>query len=137
MTESPDREKVMRIVDANCNRTREAVRVIEEYFRFVNNNAAAAAETKRIRHQVKSLQQCFDQRRLLESRDTQSDPFNQGTTESEFDRSTILDVVEANFKRAQEACRVLEEYLKISENPMHAEIAKEIRFALYALEKKV
>jgi thiamine-phosphate pyrophosphorylase len=45
-------------------------------------------------------------------------------------------VLSGNFKRAQEAARVIEEYAKISPAAHVSEKAKTIRFSLYDLEKR-
>ena len=47
-----DSAEVYRILDANINRSREALRVIEEYFRFVRNDSAFAGRTKTCRHKL-------------------------------------------------------------------------------------
>jgi thiamine-phosphate pyrophosphorylase len=45
-------------------------------------------------------------------------------------------VLGGNFKRAQEAARVIEEYAKISPAVHLSEKAKAVRFTLYDLEKR-
>ena len=40
-----------RILDANFNRAREALRVVEEYCRFVLNSGALSERAKRLRHE--------------------------------------------------------------------------------------
>jgi thiamine-phosphate pyrophosphorylase len=51
-------------------------------------------------------------------------------------RRTPEHVLSGNFKRAQEAARVIEEYAKISPAAHVSEKAKTIRFSLYDLEKR-
>ena len=41
---------VARILDANANRAREAARVMEDYARFVLDDAGLSEEAKQIRH---------------------------------------------------------------------------------------
>ena len=43
---------VYRIIDANFNRAREAVRVIEEFCRFALNSSSLTERTKQLRHQL-------------------------------------------------------------------------------------
>ena len=43
---------VARIIDVNCNRCREALRVMEEYARFVQNDPAGTEAVKRVRHEL-------------------------------------------------------------------------------------
>jgi thiamine-phosphate pyrophosphorylase len=61
-----------RILDANFNRAREALRVLEDLFRFGTNDAAAQASLKRLRHRLASLERPLAAR-LLASRDSVHD----------------------------------------------------------------
>ena len=132
-----DLKNVFRVLDANLNRLREALRVIEEFFRFVEPEALAAGRMKKLRHDLEELEQGFDQRRLLDGRDTESDPFANINRPEEMNRTNVYQVLTANFKRAQEAARVIEEYSKITDVAFLSEKAKTIRFSLYAVEKPV
>jgi len=58
------------------------------------------------------------------------------TISSEKKRESLEDIVIANFKRAQESSRVLEEMLKLS-NAKKSETFKHIRYELYDLEKQI
>jgi hypothetical protein len=130
-------EPVLRVIDANLNRLREALRVIEEHVRFIDVQPEMALELKNLRHACRSVEQSFDRSQLLAQRDTESDPFNEGTRADEMNRRSAGDVLTANFKRAQEAARVIEEYAKAVPAPTAAEGAKSVRFRLYAIEKKM
>jgi thiamine-phosphate pyrophosphorylase len=127
---------VFRVLDANLNRLREALRVIEEYFRFIASQTPVAGQLKKLRHDIEELERGFGSERLLAGRDTGSDPFANLNRPEEMDRATILGVVAANFKRAQEAARVIEEYSKITDAPFLSEKAKTMRFSLYTVEKQ-
>ncbi len=128
-------KNVFKVLDANLNRLREGLRVIEEYFRFIAPQTETAGRLKTLRHDLEELERGFDQRRLLNGRDTETDPFANTNRPEEMDRTTVLQVVAANFKRAQEAARVIEEYSKITDVAFLSEKAKTIRFSLYAVEK--
>ncbi len=130
-------EAILRVIDANLNRLREALRVIEEYFRFINLNKDISIDLKQLRHSLEVIENNFDQKALLSSRDTQTDPFAGKNREEELNRTGETDIVKASFKRAQEAARVLEEYTKITQHQTMSEKAKIIRFMLYTIEKKV
>ncbi len=130
-------EAVMRIIDVNLNRLREALRVIEEYFRFIETDEEIAVEMKLLRHSLEELNKNIDIKDLLASRDTDTDPFAGKNREEELSREGITGILTANFKRSQEAARVLEEYSKIIDTAGLSEKAKQIRFSLYALEKKL
>jgi thiamine-phosphate pyrophosphorylase len=51
-------------------------------------------------------------------------------------RERLSDLIEANFARAFESSRVLEEAFKLT-NPNNSATAKEIRYKLYNLHKTV
>jgi thiamine-phosphate pyrophosphorylase len=128
---------VYRILDANINRLREALRVVEEYFRLGETGPGLAIRLKTLRHSLKEIEQTIGRGRLLTARDTLTDPLAVHTRPEELSRDTAADVLAANFKRAQEAARVLEEYSKACGSSQASAKAKEIRFELYEIEKKV
>ena len=72
---------------------------------------------------------------MLHSRDSQNDVLKP-STKQEQNRANLKSIVVANFKRAQESARVLEEILKLSEVSKSEEF-KEIRYTLYVLEKEI
>jgi thiamine-phosphate pyrophosphorylase len=118
-----------RIVDAAANRAREALRVIEDYCRFVLDDAFLSGELKNLRHE--SL---VPWQHLLEARDTQRDVGVNITALGEQDRRSLQDVVQANCKRLQEALRTLEEFGKI-QSPDLGAIMERLRYRSYTLEK--
>lgn len=126
---------IYRVLDANLNRLREALRVIEEYYRFFKNDADIAVALKKLRHSLKEVENGLGRERLLKGRDTGNDCFADKNRPEELLRKTETDILVASFKRAQEAARVIEEYTKITEHPEYSETAKTIRFSLYNVEK--
>jgi thiamine-phosphate pyrophosphorylase len=121
----------LRLTDANLNRLREGIRVIEDIYRYIFNDKQTAIELKNLRH--KSRIKLYNE--LLESRDIQNDVLKTSTV-SEQARTDVNSILIANFKRAQESARVLEEFgklidIKTSEN------FKTIRYTLYHLEKNI
>ena len=131
-----DNSAVFRILDANLNRLREALRVIEDYFRFSTSLETIAVQLKQLRHSLEEIEQEIGPGRLLAHRDTGADPFANVNRPEEMGRSSPMQIVSGNFKRAQEACRVIEEYTKITEAPHLSGKAKIMRFSLYAIEKQ-
>ena len=130
--------QIYRILDANFNRLREALRVVEEYFRFIAEDEGACVALKRMRHALTGMEKAVGQDALLENRDTERDCLASESRPEEMDRANAGDVLNANFKRAQEACRVIEEYAKAAGTDGGAEAsrtAKEIRFLLYETQK--
>jgi thiamine-phosphate pyrophosphorylase len=121
--------KELRLIDANLNRLREGIRVVEDIFRYVYNNKEIASKLKELRH--KSRIDIYNE--LLDCRDIKNDVLKKSTT-SEQNREDLNSILIANFKRAQESSRVLEEVCKLQSNN-NSEIFKYIRYELYDLEK--
>jgi len=120
-----------RLIDANLNRLREGIRVIEDIQRFIFNNKDISKNLKKLRH----LSRIEDDKLLLTNRDILNDILK-STTKSESGRENLDSVIKANIKRAQESSRVLEESLKII-NDTEAEKFKNIRYELYNIEKEI
>ena len=121
----------MRLVDANLNRLKEGIRVIEDIARYHEDNGPLALKLKNLRHQCRIDEKYLE---LLSSRDSINDVLRP-STKSEMNRTNIKDILIANYKRAQESARVLEEITKIWSGEL-AERFKNIRYELYALEKE-
>jgi thiamine-phosphate pyrophosphorylase len=121
---------LLRVIDANLNRLKEGIRVIEDMARYADNDKALSGRLKALRH----LAKIEEIHALLESRDAQNDVLRP-TIESEMERSSIESIIIANYKRAQESSRVLEEIYKIVD-PSLSERFKTIRYELYTLEKQ-
>ena len=129
--------KIFRILDANANRAREGLRVVEDYCRFVLDDEELSAELKRMRHDVtQQVSAIGTTSALLQARDSESDVGANEPEPAQRDQAQPAQVVLANIKRAEEALRCLEEYSKALDTAC-AESFKRIRFELYTLEKKV
>ena len=115
---------------------REALRVIEEYFRFIINREDAAVELKKLRHELTAMEERLGKKQLLENRNTATDCFADRNRPEEMRREGIENLFAANFKRAQEAARVIEEYAKLIDGAETSESAKDIRFSLYRMEQR-
>ena len=129
MTNQETSERVARLIDANLNRLKEGIRVVEDINRYIYDDRTLTSQLKSLRH---ALQPIYSQERLY-FRDIENDVQKQ-TIESELNRTDISDLIIANFSRAQESARVLEESFKLID-PKLSEIAKEVRYGLYATEK--
>ncbi|WP_373001745.1 thiamine-phosphate pyrophosphorylase [Sulfurimonas sp.] len=123
--------ELFRVIDANLNRLKEGIRVVEDIMRYRDNNKNFSTKLKQLRH--KSRIDEIDQ--LLTHRDSINDVLRP-TTESELNRTDIKSIIIANFKRAQESSRVLEELFKLH-NVTYSEDFKYIRYELYNLEKEI
>lgn len=114
-----------RIIDANLNRAAEGLRVIEEIARFILSDTELSARLKTIRHE---LQKFFDVEydNLLDSRDTLNDV---GCNIINPDKKESLDsIFKANFKRVEEAFRVLNQYASLDDS---------YRYRIYTIEKEM
>lgn len=118
----------LRIIDANLNRLREGIRVVEDIFRYVYNDKELSTKLKDLRHLAR-VENFYE---ILESRDVQNDVLRE-SIKSEQNREDLNSILIANFKRAQESSRVLEELTKIS-SIKDSENFKYIRYELYILE---
>lgn len=123
----------LRVWDANLNRLREGLRVLEEAARFLLDDAALATRLKALRHRFATAgplaRDMLSERRAAE--DVGAAP--------DFDTASRADwqeVVLAGARRAEESLRVLEELAKLPDTPMAAPF-KESRFELYDMEKEL
>jgi hypothetical protein len=124
-----DKKLLFRGIDANLNRVKEGLRVLEDTNRFLFNNKEISTKLKELRH-LATLQ---NSEQYLEFRDVENDSLRQ-TLETENKRFEILDILISNYKRVQESSRVLEEFFKLY-NMENSEKFKKIRYEIYKLEK--
>lgn len=118
----------LRLIDANLNRLREGIRVVEDIFRYIYNNKEISTKLKDLRH-IARTKNYYE---LLETRDIENDVLRE-SIKSEQNREDLNSILIANFKRAQESSRVLEELTKLS-SIEDSENFKYIRYELYNLE---
>jgi thiamine-phosphate pyrophosphorylase len=118
----------LRLIDANLNRLREGIRVVEDIFRYIYNDKNTSLKLKNLRH----LSRLENYTELLETRDVKNDVLRE-SIKSEQNREDLHSILIANFKRAQESSRVLEEFTKLS-SIKNSENFKYIRYELYTLE---
>lgn len=130
-------KKILRVLDANTNRLKEALRVIEDIMRFVVDDKILTRKFKNIRHEITELSiasKILKSKNIIPERDILSD-VGKSTTVTELKRKTIIDIFLANSQRAKESLRVLEEFLKLSDKNSSGNF-KQLRYQLYALEKR-
>ncbi len=128
---------MLRIIDANANRAREALRVMEDAARFLLDDAALAGELKALRHRLAGVM--AEVPGLMDGRDTPGDVGTAIATEAEGQRSDAAAVALAAGKRLSEALRCLEEYGKTL-GPEHAGLPRAVeamRYAGYELERRL
>jgi thiamine-phosphate pyrophosphorylase len=125
-----------RILDANTNRAREALRVIEDYCRFVLDDAFLTAQLKQLRHDLTQTLASVPAGLRLAARETLRDGGTALSTEAEQQRHSLVAVVHANLKRLQEALRSLEEFGKLA-SPRLGQAVEQIRYRSYTLERAI
>ena len=127
-------QEIAQIIDANLNRAREGLRVVEEVARFILRDEKLTKEIKAQRHKLATL---FKNQELIKFRDTKKDLGKY--KDFDFDDSSyrnLRETVQRNLSRAQEGCRVLEEFSKLFSKELPPKV-KEIRFNIYELEKEL
>ncbi|WAL59794.1 thiamine phosphate synthase [Thermocoleostomius sinensis] len=123
---------VYRILDANLDRAREGLRIIEEWCRFGLNNAHFASDCKQLRQELAQ----WHRDDIRATRDTPNDSGTDLTHPQEEQRSSVAQVLRVNFCRVQEALRVLEEYGKLY-FPEMGTACKHMRYRVYTLESNL
>jgi thiamine-phosphate pyrophosphorylase len=128
-------KKTLRIIDANFNRAREGLRVIEDGLRFYyDRNKDYVRQLKKIRHSLsEGIEKNFGFSTLKKERDSYYDI---GKDIDNREKETVRQVIERNFMRVGEALRTLEEYSKTTV-PEASLLFHNLRFDLYEIEKDV
>jgi thiamine-phosphate pyrophosphorylase len=127
--------QVLRLLDANANRAREALRVIEDYARFILNDQNLCAQLKHLRHDLADATQSIVPEAILH-RDTPGDVGTTTKAAGELTREDTAHVITAAGKRLGEALRTLEEFLKTTD-PTAATKIESIRYRFYDLEHQI
>jgi thiamine-phosphate pyrophosphorylase len=126
---------VLRLIDVNANRSREALRVLEDYARFVLDSDPLCGALKSLRHELTSALAAVLPD-AVHHRDTAGDVGTALKTDAELSRSGLDQVVIAAGKRLGESLRSLEEYLKI-EHPVASRTVEDCRYRFYDLERSL
>ena len=122
-----------RILDANANRAREALRVMEDAARFALDDAKLCGRLKSVRHDLREALSDFEPGWLEVNRDTDGDVGTSISQAHETSRAGLVDVVTAAGKRLTEALRVIEETSKTLK-PQVARRIEAIRYRAYEAE---
>ncbi len=132
---------VWRVLDANLNRSREALRVLDDFARFIADDESCCAELKSMRHELVQaellLRRIAMQRgagEVLSHRDASGDVGTSITVPGERQRDSVADLVLANCRRLQESLRSLEEFGKLA-SPEFGATAKQLRYRSYVIEQ--
>jgi thiamine-phosphate pyrophosphorylase len=120
---------LFRILDANLDRAREGLRIIEEWCRFGLDHSQFTEECKNLRQEVAR----WHVAEFRAARDTLGDAGTELSHPQEEHRQNLQQVLQANFCRVEEALRVLEEYGKLY-SPDMGTAFKQMRYQVYTLE---
>ncbi len=125
------------MIDANANRAREGLRVMEDIARFVLDRGDLSAAAKQIRHDLADAvsQAAGTSFARLASRDVEGDVGTSISTPSESRRGGWHDLALAAAGRTTEALRVLEESAKMLGQPDAAARIEQCRYRTYTLER--
>ncbi len=130
MTVIPKIDKnVAQLIDANLDRAREGLRVIEDWCRFGLNDKDLVLTLKNWRQQLG-----INHYEVYKSaRSAGSDQGAGLNHPNQIKRTKAQEIVSANFARVQEALRVLEEFSRVF-HPELSKVSAGIRYELYDLE---
>ena len=127
--------RIHRMLDANANRAGEGLRVVEDVLRFQLNQAKLSSLARKIRHDIsRNVSRLASRKSLLGARDSLGDP-GAGRISSSRPRQGLSGLLAANFRRAQESARVLEECARVMGRTSLVRGLQSNRYSLYTLEK--
>jgi len=125
---------VRRLIDANANRAREAMRVMEDAARFALDDATLSEALKALRHDFAAALRAFGDVTL--HRDTAGDVGTAINHDAERSRPSVAAVATAAGKRLSEALRACEEYGKTIAPDAAAKI-EAVRYRGYDIETRL
>ena len=121
--------RTFQIIDANLDRAREGLRVLEDWARFgLGKNDYVAS--------IKNFRQILGKNHLEVYKQSRNhiEDLSKGLTHMEqLKRKTPEQIISSNAGRVQEALRVIEEFSRLHNNNL-SKIASEIRYEIYTLE---
>ena len=128
-------EGVLRVIDANFNRCKEGLRVVEDIFRFIIKQNALRENLRKLRHALDKIAQEKIIKQAILSRDSKND-LGKKCDSLEINRKNVNSLIYINLQRVKESLRVLEEFFKLI-IPKHVSKIKKIRYEVYELEKEI
>ncbi len=128
-TTNTDDLRIYQIIDANLDRAREGLRVLEDWARF------GLGEEKYVKS-IKNFRQILGKNHLevyKQSRNHIEDKCKGLTHQEQLNRKTFEQIISSNSGRVQEALRVVEEFSRLHNHEL-SKIAAEIRYEIYTIE---
>jgi thiamine-phosphate pyrophosphorylase len=122
-----------RLIDANANRAREGLRVLEDLARFILSDEQLCSELKDIRHAIGRALDALpiDRAALLAWRNAAGDVGTEIKTAAEADRPNLSALAAAAAGRLAEALRAMEEAAKTLTAPEAAGQLERLRYRAY------
>ena len=121
--------RIYQIIDANLDRAREGLRVLEDWARFgLGRNDCVI--------KIKNFRQILGKNHLeiyKHARNLIKDESKGLAHLEQFKRTTPEQLISSNAGRVQEALRVVEEFSRLHNHEL-SKIASEIRYEIYTLE---
>ena len=125
----PEDLRISQIIDANLDRAREGLRVLEDWSRFGLGNEGFVKKIKNFRHLLgKNHLEIYKK-----SRNFTEDRCKGLTHKEQINRKTPDKLISSNSARVQESLRVVEEFAR-GHNYQLSKVASEIRYEIYTLE---
>ena len=131
-----DAALVLRLLDASANRLGEGLRVVEDYVRFVTDDADLSERCKSLRHRLAPLLNHLPIEARTAVRNVREDVGTGIELPTERARGTGRDVLAANLRRAAESLRSLEEYAKTRDGQLSRDF-ESLRYDLYETEAAI
>ena len=131
ITEQNDK-RIAQIIDANLDRGREGLRVLEDWARFGLGRDDLVIELKNFRQLLGK----YHLKIYKDSRNHIKDTSIGLSHSEQFNRKSINNLICANSARVQEAMRVIEEFTR-HDNKELSSLAAKIRYEIYSFEIKL
>ncbi len=128
-TKDAEDSRIYQIIDANLDRAREGLRVLEDWARFVLGK-------EKYVEKIKNFRQILGKNHLevyKQSRNQIEDKCKGLTHKEQINRKTSEQIISSNSARVQEALRVIEEFSRLQNHEL-SKIASEIRYEIYNIE---
>ena len=126
------------LIDANLNRGREGLRVLDDIARFLLNDGPLCTQIKQLRHDLVAAEGRLKQTvpSLLHHRNVEADAGTSISVEGEMSKTHVAEIAVANARRVQEALRSLEEFGKLHCTAF-AERIRQLRYRSYQMEQQL
>ncbi|MCR9201250.1 MAG: thiamine phosphate synthase [Planctomycetaceae bacterium] len=126
------------LIDANLNRSREGLRVLDDIARFLLADGPLCTQIKQLRHDLVTAEGSLKQvvPDLLHHRNVDADVGTAVSVDGEMSKSQVAEIAAANIRRVQEAMRSLEEFGKLHCTTF-AEQTRQLRYRTYQIEQQL